>query len=82
MQRTAVPAAAMVRLTIPARDIPPCRMGVAVVDDVRGVWAACPTCVAVMRLCAVIRPPATLDVLASLRRSALGPPRWNAGSEA
>jgi hypothetical protein len=35
---------------------------------------ACPTCGRVMTLWAEVRPPATLSVLASLQRSARGPP--------
>jgi len=41
---------------------------------------ACPTCGKVMVLRAEVRPPATLSVLASLERSARGPPSESGGA--
>ncbi len=38
------------------------------------IGLACPTCGKVMLLRADVRPPATLQLLASLERSARGPP--------
>jgi hypothetical protein len=48
------------------------------VFGVNGV--ACPTCGRVMTLRALVRPPATLTVLASLARSARGPPPGDGGA--
>jgi hypothetical protein len=78
-RRAPVPPAATVRLTRRPRGAsrhvgsaePLCR-------TLSVFWAACPTCGAVMRLRAVVWPPSTLDLLASLRRSARGPPSANA----
>jgi hypothetical protein len=41
---------------------------------------ACPTCGQVMVLRAEVRPPATLILLASLQRSARGPPSGEEGA--
>jgi hypothetical protein len=82
-RRVAVPPVATVRLTRRPRGSSRHVGWAELLWSTFGVFgAACPTCGAVMRLRAVVWPPATLDVLASLRRSARGPPPGNAASGA